>query len=52
MWGSREFWGVGYEYDPIWVLDDEQKALQRDLIELCRTTLRPNAVSTPFQTGK
>ena len=44
-WGKRPFWGVSFDYDPQWLLDDEQKKLQRQLIQLCRTTLRHNAVS-------
>ncbi|XP_013415256.1 uncharacterized protein LOC106177115 [Lingula anatina] len=44
MWGERQFWGVGSDYDPPYTLTEEQKQIERDLIELCRTTLRPNAV--------
>lgn len=45
-WGEEEFWGLGYEYDPQWLLTDRQKALQTKLIELSRTTLRENAVES------
>ncbi len=45
-WGSEEFWGVGFEYDPQWLLTDEQKKLQAQLIDLARTTLRDNAVES------
>lgn len=45
-WGSEEFWGVGFEYDPQWLLTDSQKKLQAALIELARTTLRDNAVES------
>ncbi len=45
-WGTEPFWGLGYEYDPQWVLTDKQQRLQADLIELCHTTLRENAVES------
>ena len=45
-WGSEEFWGVGFEYDPQWLLTDRQRALQAKLIDLARTTLRDNAVES------
>lgn len=45
-WGSEEFWGVGFEYDPQWLLSDAQKELQAKLIDLARTTLRDNAVES------
>ena len=36
--------GVSADWDPDWFLTDEQKELRTKLIELCRTTLRPNAI--------
>ena len=45
-WGDEDFWGLGYEWDPQWVLTDKQKELQTKLIELARTTLRDNAVES------
>src|SRR3546814_1138518 len=45
-WGAEEFWGVGFEYDPQWLLTDKQKELQAQLIDLARTTLRDNAVES------
>jgi len=45
-WGAEEFWGLGFEFDPQWLLTDEQKALQAKLIELASTTLRDNAVES------
>ena len=45
-WGSEEFWGLGYEFDPQWLLTPRQKELQTKLIELSRTTLRENAVES------
>jgi alkylation response protein AidB-like acyl-CoA dehydrogenase len=46
MWGSEEFWGLGYDLDPQWLLTPAQRELQTKLIELCRTTLRENAVES------
>ncbi len=45
-WGSDPFWGLGYEWDPQWLLAPRQKELQARLIDLCRTTLRENAVES------
>ena len=38
--------GIGAEWSPQWLLSAEQKALQADLIALCETTLRPNAIES------
>ncbi len=46
MWGSEEFWGLGYEFDPQWLLTPAQQELQRQLIELSQTTLRENAIES------
>jgi alkylation response protein AidB-like acyl-CoA dehydrogenase len=46
LWGAEEFWGLGFEFDPQWLLTDQQKELQSKLIELARTTLRTNAVES------
>lgn len=43
VWGSEPFWGLGYEWDPDWVLSDRQKELRATLIELCETEMRANA---------
>ncbi|MDF2765331.1 MAG: acyl-CoA dehydrogenase domain protein [Rhodospirillales bacterium] len=45
-WGSDDFWGLGYEFDPQWLLTPQQQELQAKLIELSRTTLRENAVES------
>ena len=45
-WGDEDFWGLGFEWDPQWLLTDKQKELQAKLIELSRTTLRDNAVES------
>ncbi|KAF0298302.1 NADH-cytochrome b5 reductase 1 [Amphibalanus amphitrite] len=44
MWGGRKFWGVGSEFDPWWTLNEKQKKLQQDLMEICRTKIRPHAI--------
>ena len=46
MWGPEAFWGLDYDWDPQWVLTPGQQALQEKLIDLCRTTLRDNAVES------
>jgi alkylation response protein AidB-like acyl-CoA dehydrogenase len=43
MWGSEPFWGLGYDWDPDWVLTDRQKQLRSTLIELCQQEMRANA---------
>ncbi|XP_042213378.1 uncharacterized protein LOC121860350 [Homarus americanus] len=43
-WGRGEYWGLGNEFDPDWVLTEKQKKIQEDLIELCRVKIRPNAI--------
>ena len=30
-WGGEPFWGLGYEWDPNWVLTDRQKELRETL---------------------
>jgi len=42
-WGGEPFWGLGYEWDPDWVLTDRQLEIRANLIELCEKVLRPNA---------
>jgi alkylation response protein AidB-like acyl-CoA dehydrogenase len=43
MWGSEPFWGLGYDWDPNWVLTDRQQELRALLIELCEKEMRANA---------
>jgi alkylation response protein AidB-like acyl-CoA dehydrogenase len=43
LWGDNPFWGLGYDWDPDWVLTDRQKELRASLIELCERELRANA---------
>jgi alkylation response protein AidB-like acyl-CoA dehydrogenase len=42
-WNGEAFWGVGFEYDPQWLLTEEQQRLQARLIELSATAMRANA---------
>ena len=46
MWGSEEFWGLGYEFDPQWPLTRAQRDLQGKIIDLCESTLRANAIES------
>ncbi len=46
LWGKEPFWGLGFEWDPQWILTDHQKKLQAKLIELCATDMRVNAVES------
>jgi alkylation response protein AidB-like acyl-CoA dehydrogenase len=43
MWGEEPFWGLGYDWDPDWVLTDRQKELRETLISLCEKEMRANA---------
>ena len=43
MWGGEAFWGLGYEWDPEWVLTERQRELRDLLIELCQTEMRDRA---------
>ena len=43
MWNGEPFWGLGYEWDPEWVLTDRQRELRDTLIELCESEMRANA---------
>ena len=45
LWGGEPYYGLDYEFDPQWFLTDEQKKLQRQLIEVCHDVLRPNAAT-------
>jgi DnaJ-class molecular chaperone len=35
-WGDEPFWGLGYDWDPDWVLTERQKELLRELEESSR----------------
>ena len=43
MWGDEPFWGLGYDWDPDWILTDRQKELRETLISLCEKEMRANA---------
>ncbi len=43
MWGEEPFWGLGYDWDPDWVLTDRQQELRETLISLCEKEMRANA---------
>ena len=45
-WSSEPFWGLGYDWDPQWLLTDAQRQLQAELIELCESSLRENAIES------
>ena len=34
-WGGEPFWGLGYDWDPDWLLTERQKELRAKLIDLC-----------------
>jgi alkylation response protein AidB-like acyl-CoA dehydrogenase len=42
-WGDEEFWGVGEEWDPDWLLTERQRELRDKLVGLCESELRANA---------
>ena len=42
-WGDEPFWGLGYDWDPDWVLTERQKELREKLIGLCEQEMRANA---------
>jgi alkylation response protein AidB-like acyl-CoA dehydrogenase len=46
LWGKEPFWGLGFEWDPQWLLTDKQKKLQATLIDLCANEMRSNAVES------
>jgi alkylation response protein AidB-like acyl-CoA dehydrogenase len=43
-WGGEPYFGLDSGFEPDWFLTEDQKKLRADLIELCRTVLRPNAI--------
>lgn len=46
FWQGEEYWGLGHDFDPQWLLTAKQQELQAKLIELCATVLRPNAIAS------
>lgn len=45
-WQGAEYWGLGHDFDPQWLLTPKQKELQAKLIDLCAEVLRPNAIAS------
>jgi alkylation response protein AidB-like acyl-CoA dehydrogenase len=45
-WQGGPYWGLDADFDPQWVLTPAQLQIQTELIELCSTVLRPNAVDS------
>ena len=43
MWGAEQYWGLGYDWDPDWMLTDRHRELRATLIELCQQEMRDNA---------
>ena len=43
-WGDAPYFGINREWDPSWFLTDEQRALEEDLIHVCQSVIRPNAI--------
>ena len=48
-WGGEAFWGLGFEFDPQWLLTPAQLELQARLIELCQSSMRENAIESDKQ---
>ena len=46
MWDDDGYRGLTSDFDPDWLLTDKQRDLRARLIELCRTTLRANAIES------
>jgi alkylation response protein AidB-like acyl-CoA dehydrogenase len=43
-WGGEPYYGLDYEFDPLWFLTPEQLELQERLIDVCHDVIRPNAI--------
>lgn len=43
-WEKGSYYGLGADFEPDWYLTGEQKQLRDELIEVCRTEMRPNAI--------
>ncbi len=44
LWGGEPYYGLDYEFDPLWFLTPEQLELQERLIAVCHDVIRPNAI--------
>jgi alkylation response protein AidB-like acyl-CoA dehydrogenase len=43
QWAGEPYFGLGYDWDPDWLLTDRQRELRDLLIELCEKEMRANA---------
>ncbi len=43
QWGDSDYYGLTREFDPEWYLTEDQKQLQRDIIQACHDVIRPQA---------
>jgi hypothetical protein len=43
LWRSEPFWGLGYAWDPDWILVNRHKELRAKVIELSEPEMRDNA---------
>jgi alkylation response protein AidB-like acyl-CoA dehydrogenase len=43
MWGAEPYWGLGYDWDPDWLLTERHRELRSTLIDLCQQEMRANA---------
>jgi alkylation response protein AidB-like acyl-CoA dehydrogenase len=48
-WGSEAYFGLGFDFDPQWLLTPKQEELQAKLIALCESSMRDNAVESDKQ---
>jgi len=44
LWGGEPYYGLDYEFDPLWLLTPAQLELQEQLIEVCHDVIRPHAI--------
>ena len=43
-WGSEEYYGLGYDFDPTFFLTNEDRALEEEIIDACERVIRPLAI--------
>jgi alkylation response protein AidB-like acyl-CoA dehydrogenase len=43
-WGSEEYYGLGYDFDPTFFLTDDDRALEAEIIDACERVIRPLAI--------
>jgi alkylation response protein AidB-like acyl-CoA dehydrogenase len=44
MWGDEPYFGLGYDFDPVWFLSEEDRALEAEIIDVCQRVIRPLAI--------